>query len=642
MDLLKNPFYILGATTQDNRHRIMELEEERSLLSDADECMTARSILITPNRRISAELAWLPGINQILINGFLNLLERSVELRMELFHKLIAFMENVNEAGYEQSLFGNEKLIPLARANLLAAGLSRVHNHLSDDIVQWSGYVYRPSPPTAVQWILEIAKAFDGIEIKELCIIINEERRESGFPEITNLSIIEDELYNRRHYYRQVINLALKDLSIWELAKAVTIGIETATDKGEKHGPILIEDMVSWYENHIQEPLENVKLKINIHIEDLRAMANTNRSDSSLDFMINELIRTVKEDWNVLVQPIRLSKKSRGDRYNASFEIAERLEILATDLFGQYGKFDFARKIINILKEVFTEVPELAEHISEFAEALEEQMRGVEKFKEISEQIERLKEAADARRPDYTLTPMVNQLMQTVRTWQPFTQPTEANLTVAYNVRNLALHLWNEHQKLDSATQITNALISIFNGVNGMDEVNQRLSEDRVLLHTMQRVERINTQVQELRAAADARSPDYTLTPMVNQLMQTVRTWQPSTQPTEANLTVAYNVRNLALHLWNEHQKLDSATQITQTLIGIFRGVPGMDEVNQRLSEDIVTLHTIDRQRRLATQHQPRQPKSSNDGCSDKLMGYAIMGVIFLILALIGALSEGC
>ena len=638
MDLLKNPFHILGATPQDNRRRIMELAEEKSLLSDTDECMTAKSILINPRRRISAEVAWLPGINQILTNGFLNLLERSSELRMELFHKLIAFMENVSETGYEQSLFGNEKLIPLSRANLLAAGLSRVHDHLSDDIVQWSGYVYRPSPPTTVQWILEIAKAFDRIEMNELCITINEERRESGFPEITNLSTIEDELHNRRHYYRQVINLALKDLSIWELAKAVTIGIETATDKGEKHGPILIEDLVVWYETYIQEPLENVERKINIYIEDIRARADAKQTDSNLGFMVNEIIRTVKE-WNTLAQPIQLSKKSRGERHNASFEIAQRLRILAADLFGEYGKLDFARNIINMLKEVFAEVPELAEYIREDSKALEEQIRFVrvvERIEEINSQVEKLKETADAKSPDYTLTPMVNQLIQTVKSWNTSTQPVEANNTVALTVRGIALHLWNEHQKSDFSRKILNTLKSVFAEVpdiaGKITKDLMDLEEQTRLVKSMEKFEEINAQVEKLKDASDAKQLDYTLTPMVNQLIQTVKSWNTSTQPVEVNNAVAITVRNIALHLWNEHQKLDFAIQITNALIGVFKGVYGMDEVNNRMKEDIMTLYAMDMQRKRAIE---QQQKRGGTGCLLQIVIFAAIGVIV-------ALLQGC
>ena len=634
MDLLKNPFHILGATTRDNRHRIMELAEECSLLTDADECMEAQSILTNPRRRISAEVAWLPGINQILTNGFLNLLERSAELRMELFHKLITFMENVNETGYEQSLFGNEKLIPLSRANLFAAGLSRVHDHLPDDIGQWSGYIYRSSPPTTVQWILEIAKAFDGIEMKELCITINEERRESGFPEITNLSIIEDELQNRRHYYQQVINLALKDLSIWELAKAVTIGIKTATSNGEKHGPILIDDLVIWYENHIQGSIENVELKINIHIEDIRSRAVAKQTDSNLGFIINELIRTVKE-WNVLAQPIQVSKKSRGERHNASFEMVGRFNDLAAALFFEYRKPDFSRKILNTLKDIFSEVPEIVEQIVEILRELETQIGlviAIESFENIKAQVEQLKEASDAKQSDYTLTPMVNQLIQSVKSWDTATQPVEANSGVAFTVREVALHLCNKHRKIDFAIQITNALIGVFNANSVGVEVVTRLTEDKAALVAMKNFENINTQVEQLKEASDAKQSDYTLSPMVNQLIQSVKSWNTTAQTVDANNGVAFTVRNIALHLWNEHQKLDFAIQITNALIGVFKGVYGMDEVNNRLKEDIMTLYAMNIQRRRTIE--PPQ-KRGGTGCLLQI-------VIFAILALIAAFSQGC
>ena len=38
MDLLQNPFHILTASPRDNRRRIMELADERSLLLDSSEC----------------------------------------------------------------------------------------------------------------------------------------------------------------------------------------------------------------------------------------------------------------------------------------------------------------------------------------------------------------------------------------------------------------------------------------------------------------------------------------------------------------------------------------------------------------------------------------------------------------------------
>ena len=62
MDLLENPFHILSATPRDNRQRIIELADERSLLVDADACTQARSALTNPRKRQAAEISWLIGV----------------------------------------------------------------------------------------------------------------------------------------------------------------------------------------------------------------------------------------------------------------------------------------------------------------------------------------------------------------------------------------------------------------------------------------------------------------------------------------------------------------------------------------------------------------------------------------------------
>ena len=82
MDLLQNSFYILNATQRENRHRIIELAEKQSLLSDADKCMEARAELTNPRKRVSAEVAWLPGVVPERIYDVLLLLELSAGNRL--------------------------------------------------------------------------------------------------------------------------------------------------------------------------------------------------------------------------------------------------------------------------------------------------------------------------------------------------------------------------------------------------------------------------------------------------------------------------------------------------------------------------------------------------------------------------------
>src|SRR5690554_6831225 len=110
MDLLQNPFYILTASPRDNRRRIMELADEKSLLLDSSECMNARSDLTNPRKRLSAEIAWLPGAGPKRVGEILSFLESQ-----------------------PIDLLSVEKISPMARANLLAAGLARLPDYNAGD-----------------------------------------------------------------------------------------------------------------------------------------------------------------------------------------------------------------------------------------------------------------------------------------------------------------------------------------------------------------------------------------------------------------------------------------------------------------------------------------------------------------------------
>ena len=449
MDILKNPFHILGATTRDNRHSIMELAEERSLLSDADECMEARSILIHPRRRISAEVAWLIGVDPVLSN------------------EMPRHLDSPN-----QNLLNITGLTHLARANLLTSGLSRLSNLPSSNIVEW---------------ILTIAQASEAINSETVCAILNGDRRASGFPEITDLSVIDDEIRQQKRYYSQTLTSVLENLSVNECARAMTLLLETSTSNGRYQCPILIKDLIPAYELSVRDDLKKKEKIIEAQDEKLRAMADAKNPDTTLAPIVDELLKSIKE-WDILAQPIQLNRQSTGQRHDASFEMAWRFRKLAADLFHEHRKSDFSRKILNTLKDVFSEVPEIVEGLTQDSVGLEEEIRYVkvvERVEEINLQVEKLKNASDAKQSDYTLTPMVNQLIQTVKTWNTSTQPVEANKAVAFVVRGIALHLWNEHQKLDFAMQITNTLIGVFKEVNGMIEVNNKLNEDIITYYAM-------------------------------------------------------------------------------------------------------------------------------------------------------------
>lgn len=332
MDLLQNPFHILTASPRDNRRRVMELADEHSLLLDPGICTEACSSLTNPRKRLSAEVAWLPGIGPKRVGEVMSLLLYS-----------------------PTDLLAVDKLTSIARANLLATGLIRLPDRNPDDVVEW---------------ILRIAWAFEDIDLEELGAIINEERVVSGFPEVMDISVIEVEINERRRHYRKVIRSTLDNLSPMELVKAVTITVETATNGGKEHGPILISDLVDLYEAEAREALDKGEENIRYLVEQLRGAVDKKWQDSTLALMVKQLIDIVK-NWDAIAQPIQVSTKSRGLGHDASLRIAELIRDLAIHMFNKHDKLDFSQQLTSMLQEVFAEVESVAERTAEDADTLD-------------------------------------------------------------------------------------------------------------------------------------------------------------------------------------------------------------------------------------------------------------------------------
>ncbi len=324
MDLLKNPFHILGATTRDDKIRIMDLAEEGSLLSDENECMDAQPTLTRPQNRISAEIAWLPGVDPEHVDSLLKQLDAP-----------------------HQNLLNITDLPPLASANFRTAGFSRLTNIASANLMEW---------------ILAIANDYEKISTEEVRNTLNEEREISSFPQITDLSVITAEIQKQRHYYSQILSSVINNLSVTERARTLTLTLETVIGNSNNRCPILIDGLIQSYEVQVENDLEKKQKIIEAQDEKIRAMVNAGNSEISLQQHVDSLLQTVKE-WDTIAQPIQLSKRSRGERHTASFEIAGQVRNLAVDIFNDYSKYEISQKLLNLLPDVFAEVPEIVEPI---------------------------------------------------------------------------------------------------------------------------------------------------------------------------------------------------------------------------------------------------------------------------------------
>ena len=601
MDFLQNPFHVLDVSPQDNRRRIMEQADARSLFQDPEECRNAATTLTNPRRRLLAEIAWLPVKNSEQAENICGLLKSS--------EGTLGALDRLRQV---QNLLGTDELMPIAKCNVLAAGMHHLPRHSSDEVETW---------------ILEFAWAFEAIDTEQVRKEINADRKESDFP-VVNLPHIKAEIQKLQKYYLRVMTSVLKKLSGKERAAAITEVIESATDSiqgmrmitsirasmfgvveaatdDEKQFPRLIDRLIDWYELDAKKSLEKHETKIGELDEKLRLAADENRPDSVLASLVSQLTDAIN-NWLAVAQPIQINKKIKGLLDEDSRRVAWRVRDLAIHLFNDYNKLSFCQQLVEILQAAFADVVEISELLANDMSELEK-ITGVRARKipnatairrerrarrDIEIQVQKLRATADADL-DFILVLEINSLIQSVKNWKVLAQPTEAHhagySNVANLVRELALYLWKERGELDSARQLFEMLQEEFAKVS---EITTLVAEDLKALEAPERARLgVQAQAEKLRAAADAKKPDSILNPMVNQLIHSVKKWKALAQPFESYRTDHYNVANLvrelALYFRTEHGKLEFFRQLMKMLQEVFAEI---GKITTLIAEDIKAL----------------------------------------------------
>jgi hypothetical protein len=321
---------ILGVTTRDDRRRIVELAEEKSLELDHDVCQKARSDLTNPRTRLSAEIAWLPGVSP----------RKASQLVEGLVHDPMAVRD---ESG----------LPTLAHLNLLAAGFDSVDGeHDAEDLARF---------------IQEVAYLVDELDPESVLRDINEDRAVSGFPEVRSLDQIEAELAERKRHYRSAIKDALDRLPPTTLVQVMTDTVDVVTSGGENHAPELIDDLVDSYEVETQGFLQKEAENVHKLIKAARDSAST--GEAAVKLYVDKL-DAVARNWDKVAQPIQLSAKARGIDHEASRDLAYEIRSLAIDLFNTHDMLTQSQRLTGLLRELFAEVPEVSERVEQDADAL--------------------------------------------------------------------------------------------------------------------------------------------------------------------------------------------------------------------------------------------------------------------------------
>lgn len=322
--LLGNPFALLGATLRDSKARIVELADEASLSLDHDLCQQARADLTNARTRLSAEIAWLPGVAP---------------------RKVGELVESIRTN--PMSVKTLKGLPVLAHCNLLSAAFDAVDAQRESS--KLGGMV------------IDLACLVDDLNPDDIALDINEDRAVSGFPEVRGVEQIEEQLAERKRQYRKAVQGALGRLDTEDLISLMTNVVELARASGKGHLPEFIDELVDGYAIETKDFLEKEAANIDKLVEAGREKANA--PDAVLTKVIDHLELVVR-NWCKVAKPVAMSFTSRGLEHDESIRLAASIRGLAIDFFNEHDKVKEARRLTLLLKEQFKDLPELMERVN--------------------------------------------------------------------------------------------------------------------------------------------------------------------------------------------------------------------------------------------------------------------------------------
>ena len=231
MTIYKNPFYVIKASPKDTKAKLIELEEIYSLKNGIELSPQIRMNIMNSRKRLSSEIAWLPGVEKVLENKILE--------------------EYVKEDNVD-SLIYKYDLNPICLSNLISSKINKE--------------IILEEKISLIRLLINISSEINSSEVSKL---INQDRKLSGFPIIENIKYIENEINERIYHYKNRIIKSLEDLPLsiqaTELLKIMNnlksdIKYSKLLDSVISHYEIESKELSNEFEEYIFKHIRNIKI----------------------------------------------------------------------------------------------------------------------------------------------------------------------------------------------------------------------------------------------------------------------------------------------------------------------------------------------------------------------------------------------
>lgn len=260
-----NPFYVLSALPCDDRKRIIQLCDEKSLLQNADKCIEARNTLINPQKRLSAEVRWFMGCQS---SAIIELLAHLVQYRdgVAIERKLDVTLNPILNLNYNLAIF----VYSASRENELI--------------------------PVR---IVEICSVFNKIDPVAVMLLINDSRKEANIPQLNNKSDVEAALNNLRDDIKNIVTKVFTSLPQQNVTSILTTIMSVNDGHKSINGSVIMEDLIAWYALYTHDLEDEMNQDVLLELKTIENSQDSKNLKTQLETLIAHI-----RNWNNLVTAI--------------------------------------------------------------------------------------------------------------------------------------------------------------------------------------------------------------------------------------------------------------------------------------------------------------------------------------------------
>lgn len=331
---LENPFYLLNVSLLDNSEKIRDQARSLMRTEEPGQHEMACNALIEPDRRLAAELSWVPGLSPAQASSFIKYI-----------HSNVGWWKRNN-------LVSITGLPALSAANALAA------------LLEMCGPDQIANTDTTACLIFELAAKVKELDPSEIMLTINDDREAAGFHAIELIGDIESGLLTQMGYYIRVVENAIDVISRENIDEVISIILKLCM--GERFQ--LIGDVLVKYESKANAVLQPSVERF-IHTVDLLKKQKAFPPETTVKWFGN-LIQGLR-DWDVQTKQLRLNLNAYGIDHEFSHTVALHARQLVA-LFIVHNRLDLAFQLADILQTLFDDMPAFVTELARGMKAIKD------------------------------------------------------------------------------------------------------------------------------------------------------------------------------------------------------------------------------------------------------------------------------